>query len=392
MPRSSIPAPQPTVTNSCRRITNARGFARRRGGCSTFSLAHVVLTPCAGAHQVRVLVAATVVFFVATTTFAANTDVIVLRNGDRFTGEVKELSHGKLKVTTDDIGTLYVEWDSVAAVTTMLQYEVVTTSGARYVGVLAQGSATDLRVIAADGSVTALPFLNVVSFASIKKGFLERIDGTLDVGGSYTKSVGVGQMMVNLDATYRWPSHNVFTTFESIVTRQSQPDQPDTVTQFTLRSGYTHFRQDGWIVSPFAFLTRNVDLGLSFGAAAVLTAGRYVQRSNRGETLVAFGGAIGKEALIDGRTISNVDAALRVATSFYRYNYPKTSFDLSLLMFPELNRLGRVRANLNGKVTRELFKDFIVAITAYDTFDNQPQVPGVSRNDIGISFSIGWTF
>ena len=61
-------------------------------------------------------------------------------------------------------------------------------------------------------------------------------------------------------------------------------------------------------------------------------------------------------------------------------------------MFPELNRWGRVRANANARLKRELFTDFITAITAYDTFDSQPQVADVSRNDVGVTFSIGWTF
>jgi hypothetical protein len=81
-----------------------------------------------------------------------------------------------------------------------------------------------------------------------------------------------------------------------------------------------------------------------------------------------------------------------VTTSFFRHDYPKTALDLSLLMFPELNRWGRVRANANVRLKRELFRDFIAAITAYDTFDSQPQVAAVDRNDIGVSFSIGWTF
>ena len=74
------------------------------------------------------------------------------------------------------------------------------------------------------------------------------------------------------------------------------------------------------------------------------------------------------------------------------HDYPRTSLDLSLLVFPELNRIGRVRANANARLKRELFKDFIAVITAYDMFDSEPQVAGVSRNDFGVSFSIGWTF
>jgi hypothetical protein len=152
------------------------------------------------------------------------------------------------------------------------------------------------------------------------------------------------------------------------------------------------FRDDGWIISPFAYVTRNVDLGLSLGTAVAVTAGRYVRRSNGGEALVAFGAGVGREELIDGRTIDDVDAVVSLAGSLYRHDYPKTSLDLSLLAFPELNRWGRVRANANARVKRELFKDFIASITAYDTFDNEPQVAGVDRNDVGISFSIGRMF
>jgi len=341
------------------------------------------------AVAIRLLLAATILLFPAIPVFAAKTDVVVLRNGDHVTGEVKQLSRGQLKLSTDDVGTVYVEWDKIASVTTALEYEVVTTSGDRHVGTLAPGSVTELKVVASNGTETMLAFLDVVSFAPIKEGFLERIDGTLDVGGSYTKSSGVGELMVDLDAAYRRPSYKMFPDFESTLTSQSVEG---TTSQFTLQSGYMHFRGDGWIVSPFAYVARNVDLGFSLGTSAVLTLGRYVERSNRSETLVAFGGAAGREALIDGRTIHHIAAAARVATSFYRYDSPKTAFDLSLLVFPELNRLGRVRGFAHVKVKRELVKDLIVAVTVYDTFDSQPQVDGVSRNDVGTGLSIGWTF
>jgi hypothetical protein len=39
-----------------------------------------------------------------------------------------------------------------------------------------------------------------------------------------------------------------------------------------------------------------------------------------------------------------------------------------------------------------LFRDFITTITAWDSFDSQPQVEGVSHNDVGVSLSIGWVF
>jgi len=36
-------------------------------------------------------------------------DIVRLANGDRITGEVKNLNRGQLELSTDDVGTLYFE-------------------------------------------------------------------------------------------------------------------------------------------------------------------------------------------------------------------------------------------------------------------------------------------
>jgi hypothetical protein len=39
------------------------------------------------------------------------TDVVWLANGDRVTGEVVRLQHGKLEFHTDSIGDIWIEWN-----------------------------------------------------------------------------------------------------------------------------------------------------------------------------------------------------------------------------------------------------------------------------------------
>lgn len=335
------------------------------------------------------LFAATSILLVAANVFAAKTDIVVLKNGDRFTGEVKSLSFGQLELSTDDAGTIYIEWDKIASVTTAGVYEVVTTDGTHYVGTLAPDPGGTVQIVAADGATSHLAFLDVVGLARINSRFFQRFDGGIDFGGSYTKSSGVGQFSFGVDATYRRPRFEVFNTFESNLTTQSQAD---TTSRFTYRSGYTRVRSNDWLVSPFAFLERNPDLGLTLRTIGALAIGRYVQRSTRSSTLLAGGMAVGSEKPIAGGTILNVDALISFATSFTRYDYPKRSLGVGLLVFPELNRWGRVRANANVRFKYELFHDFVASFSLYDTFDNQPQVPDVSTNDFGVTYAIGWTF
>ena len=44
---------------------------------------------------------------------AQKTDVVILRNGNAVLGEVKEFKRGKMKFSTDAMGTVYVEWPKV---------------------------------------------------------------------------------------------------------------------------------------------------------------------------------------------------------------------------------------------------------------------------------------
>jgi hypothetical protein len=76
----------------------------------------------------------------------------------------------------------------------------------------------------------------------------------------------------------------------------------------------------------------------------------------------------------------------------YTYDYPKTSIDLSVLVFPALKDTGRIRVNANAKLKRELLRNFFIALTGYDSFDNRPPGTDVHQNDVGFSLSLGWTF
>jgi hypothetical protein len=54
--------------------------------------------------------------------FAEKTDIVLLENGDRLTGEVKKLELGMLSFKTDHMGTISIEWDKVVGVWAMKKY------------------------------------------------------------------------------------------------------------------------------------------------------------------------------------------------------------------------------------------------------------------------------
>ena len=84
--------------------------------------------------------------FVAPAHARDKTDIIWLANGDRFTGEIKQLLHGKLQLKTDSAGTLSIEWDDIARIESNFQFQFERTDGTRITGRI--GESTDEPALA----------------------------------------------------------------------------------------------------------------------------------------------------------------------------------------------------------------------------------------------------
>lgn len=74
-----------------------------------------------------------------------SSDVIVMKNGDRFTGEIKGLSAGVLSVKLKYVdGTIAVQWSQVARLESNRLFLVKTESGLVYTGKISTtGESTD---------------------------------------------------------------------------------------------------------------------------------------------------------------------------------------------------------------------------------------------------------
>jgi hypothetical protein len=61
-------------------------------------------------------------------------------------------------------------------------------------------------------------------------------------------------------------------------------------------------------------------------------------------------------------------------------------------VLPSLNVGGRVRAELDTSLSREIVSDFTVGFTVYNSYDSKPPTEGAKKNDIGVTLNVGWVF
>jgi len=321
---------------------------------------------------------------------AAKTDVVVLRSGDRITGEVTELDRGRLTFKTDDMGTLSIEWDKVTSVTAQATFEVHDLDGGQYFGALRPGAQDgELTVVPATGAETNLPLLRVVRIERLGTTLWRRLDGSVDAGVSYASSSELLTLDLAAHVVLNRPGHGLSLDGSSTITRQ--PDADET-SRNNLTFSYRRRRPGHWAEFGQAQAEQNKELGFDLRASVTGGAGRYVLQGRRHDLLAVLGLRANRETPLEGESTSNLEAALGFTFDRFSYDFPKVDIHATVSGFAGLTDWGRVRAELDVRIKREILRDFTVSLRVYESYDSRPITEGAARNDYGGSVGIGWTF
>jgi len=158
----------------------------------------------------------TLVWFAAPVAAHDKTDVVTLKNGDRFTGEIKGVAQEALEFDTDAAGTIKLEWPHIASITSSFTYEVEVTTGERFFGSFeASGETGEIQVVGDDGEHT-IPLSEVFSITPIGRGFWKRLNVT-----------GESRFRAQLNVNLTWTIINNFNLGISLL--DSYDSRPPTV-------------------------------------------------------------------------------------------------------------------------------------------------------------------
>ena len=316
------------------------------------------------------------------------TDVITLSNGDRLTGDVERLDRGRVEFKTDDIGTIYLEWDKVSSMVSSSQFEIITTDGSRFLGTLGAQLTRQLLVTNALGEL-ALPMNEVSAIRPIGGSFWQRLDGSLDLGFSYTKSSGVAQLNLNTTTIFRGPAFEARLTGSATLTREQNEENDD---RGTLQTSLFRYRGQRWYIGAAGGVETNDSLGLILRTQAGGTTGIRWVNTNRAQLWAGTGLSVNNEQGEDTEPTQNIEAVANLRASYYTYDRPRTNIDFSFEYYPSLNDFGRQRIQLDAAFKREVWKDFFISLTVFDSFDSRPPNPESNTNDVGLVLSFGWTY
>ncbi|MGB0390632.1 MAG: hypothetical protein ACPGD5_03625, partial [Salibacteraceae bacterium] len=135
--------------------------------------------------------------------YSQKTDKVYLNNGDVITGEIKQLDFGKLKFSTNHASTIFIDWVDIRTFKTDKFLDIGFEDGSRTFGSIDSSSDSGHVVIQEMLGSSKIMFTTIVEMTPIKNTFWSRIDGVIELGGSYTKASDIIQLNGKFNAEYR---------------------------------------------------------------------------------------------------------------------------------------------------------------------------------------------
>lgn len=320
---------------------------------------------------------------------AQKNDTIYMRNGDRITGELKKFEYGLLDLSTDAMKTVSIEFDKINTMHSSKFFEIRMKSGEKFFGHLQKSDVLSTVNVITVTDTLPKRLWDIILIVPIKRKFIQKIDGSLDLGLSYTKASDVFQYSLNFNLTHRTNFYSTRFELESILTDDGEKKTNNS----TLGLDVTHYLPNKWFTSIIAQGQQNTELNLDYRLQAGYGVGYDIARTNVIRFYALGGLLVNQEHTIDiDDTSQNIEALLKLKLKWFKYRHPKIDVSSNFNTYTSITSFGRVRLEYNLSSKFEIVKDLFLNLQLYDYYDNETSDGSKANNDWGIITSIGFTF
>jgi hypothetical protein len=326
-----------------------------------------------------------------------NTDVLVMKNGDRFTCEIKGLTAGVLSVKLSYVdGTISMQWSQVAHLESNRLFLVKTESGQVYTGKLSTVDTSNdppvkIELAESPNKEVEVERRQIVAMSQTSEGFWHRFDGAVNTGILYSKGNESAQYNVSSQVSYlreRWSSEANYNSSlaSSSGAELSTRNQVDLNVLRLLRwTNWFYAGNASYLQSSVQEINRQTTLGAGVG--------RFIKNTNRAKIYVL--GGVGWQNTdyhqsIAAQSLQNTAVGF-VGTEIKAFKFKKTNVDLIATVLPAFSEPGRVRFNTNVTYYIKIAGDLSWNLSFYGNWDNRPPA-NLSGSDYGSSSGLSWTF
>lgn len=347
--------------------------------------------------NIRAIILTSALLLAASGWAREKTDVIVMKNGDHMTGEIKGLDQDTLYVSLDYvISTMSVEWSKVARLESKQLFIVKAQDGSVYTGSLkmaatAAGRPVQIQEVEDPKKEVAIDSSRLVQMTETSEKFWQRFNGGVNTGLTYSKGNQATQLNLGAQTEYLRERWSASANFTSNLAANSGA-ATSTRNQLNLQGNHL-LPWNNYFYGGLANLLQSSEQGINLQTSLGGGIGRYLKNTNRA-TISVLGGFAWQETHYEHSTVpigtQNVVAGL-IAANVKLFKFNKTNLNLGATLLPALSQPGRVYFSTNATYYIKITGDLSWNISLYGDWDTQPpaNLPG---SNYGTSSGLSWTF
>jgi hypothetical protein len=338
------------------------------------------------------LIIVTTMFLIAcfeeTKAASSKIDTVYFQHGDRLTGELVSLNKGILKLKTNDVGTVSIEWQNVDSLCILNSLRILKHNGGVLYGRLYPSGKNKVSIIIDEqGRKSEIELVAIVELIQLKEKILSRLSGTLSAGFNYTKATEVSQLDFSGNIDFKGEK-TIFSANYSIVLTD---DGSKTTQRQSGGASSDRLLPNNWSAQGKLLAETNSEFQLDLRTSLNSSVSYNFIRSNSQLLQAGAGFSLNREFSGD-LAQNNIEGLVGLKYSLFIMDSPQVSFDFEGFLLPGLNRFGRVRSEINTDFKWEMFKDFFLKGSLFFSSDNEP-LSGVDvRTDWGTSIGLEFKF
>jgi putative salt-induced outer membrane protein YdiY len=332
----------------------------------------------------------------ATIAFAKRKDdVVIMKNGDTFTGEIKGLQYGELIFKSDYMkDSVHLDWKKVRTVRSKDTFIVSLSNGQRVTGYInkelpSTESGKDFK-ITVDGSAVEVSPSQVITVGQRENSFWNQLTGSVNYGFGFSSGNEQANSSLAADVAFRTARNSIQLATSSQFDSQTNAKNTNRI---TFDSQYARMLTNHWLAAGLFSLLKSNQQDLKLRSTYGGGIGRKLVQTDKASLTLIGGAAYSHETYVfqagSEPIHNNAEALFGVTFSTFRFN--TLNLSSQTLLFPSLNDPGRLRVSTQSNLRIELIRNFNWNLQLYENYDTRPPI-NAPKNDLGVTTSIGWTF
>ncbi len=348
------------------------------------------MDPCFDSSQIKIvrqLILTFLLGFTGIIQVSAQTDSLILSNGDVIVGEIKSMNKGVIKIETDYSDTDFkIEWDKVSEIYSPRTYLITLSDGTRINEPINTNPDNPHQLIIGVGAASrTIDLIDLVYINPLEKTFISRMSAAVSIGYNFTKNNNLSQFSSRISLGYLADFWSLNGSLDIVLS--SQDDVEDISRTDGLITFQYFLKNDWFLLGKIDFLS-NTEQKLDLRSAPSIGVGKYLVHSNKFNVALSGGGVWNNETFTD-ETPDRSSAETFLGGNLDIFDIGDLDLLTSLTVYPSLTESGRVRTDFKFDLKYDLPLDFFINLGFTLNYDNQP-IEGASEADYVIQTTFGW--